>query len=145
MASIEHPERTAQPARRVAWLLAGDVLAFHVVTAIGLLSHSELDGLGALPHLLEVALPFAGGWLIVSPFMGAFSPAVARHPGRMLLRTALAWLIACPLSLLFWSLVRQRPVQTPFAIVTFVTNMIMLLLWRGAYAWRASRRDALAL
>ena len=145
MASIDRPEHT--PAmlgvRRGALLVAGDVLAFHAVTAIGLLSHGELTGLDGLPLLAKVAMPFAASWFLTAPFVGAFRSDVIVLPRRMLMRTMVAWLIACPIGLLFWSLVRQRPIQPAFAAITFVTNLVVLLGWRGAFALLA-RREGLA-
>jgi hypothetical protein len=142
MASIDRPEYASATSgvRRGALLAAGDVLAFHAVTAIGLLSHGELTGLDDLPHLAEVAMPFAAGWLLAAPFFGAFRFDVTAQPRRMLARTAVTWLIACPIGLLLWSLVRQRPIQPAFAIVTFLTNLVMLLGWRGAFTLLAGRR-----
>lgn len=141
MASIDQPERVAGTAAigRSALLVAGDVLAFHIVSAIGLASHGELTGIGALPQVVEIAVPFAAGWLAVAPFAGAFRGQVASQPRRMLARTALAWTIACPIGLLLWSLVRQKSIQPAFAIVTLITNMVILLGWRGAFAWLAGR------
>jgi hypothetical protein len=136
MTSIDRPEHAAATSgvRRGALLVAGDVLAFHAVTAVGLLSHGELNNFDQLPHLVEVAMPFAAGWLLAAPFVGAFRSDVAVLPRRMLARTLVAWLIACPIGLLLWSLVRQRPIQPAFAIVTFLTNLVALLGWRGAFA-----------
>src|SRR5262245_31185667 len=142
MASIDSSESIAMPAsvRRGALLAAGDLIAFHTVVAIGLASHGELTGVAALPRLVEVAIPFAAGWFVVAPLVGAFKFEIASRPRLSLARTALAWLIGCPIGLLFWSLIRQRPVQPAFAIVTFLTNLVILLGWRGAFAWLAMRR-----
>jgi hypothetical protein len=128
--------------RRIAALAAGDYVAFNVVTAIGLLSHGELAGAQALAEILQIATPFAAGWFAVAPFVGAFRGEVVARPRRMLARATIAWLIALPIGLLLWSLVRGRPVQPAFAIVTFITNLIVLLGWRGAFAWLAARRQA---
>ena len=143
MASIDHPERVTgtDGIGRNVLLVAGDVLAFHIISAIGFASHGELTGAGALPQVVEVAMPFAAGWLAVAPFAGAFKGQVASQPRRMLARTALAWLIACPIGLLLWSLVRQKSIQPAFAVVTLITNMVILLGWRGAFAWLAARRS----
>jgi hypothetical protein len=71
--------------------------------------------------------------------VGDFRGEVLARPRRMLARAALAWLVALPIGLLLWSLVRGRPVQPAFAVVTFVTNLVVLLGWRGAFAWLAAR------
>jgi hypothetical protein len=144
MASINHSERatTMTNRGRAALLALGDVLAFQIITAIGLASHGELTGMAALPTIAEIATPFAAGWFVIAPFAGAFKPEVVGQPRRMLARTALAWLIAWPIGLLLWSLIRQKSVQPAFAIVTLITNMLILLGWRGAFAWLALRRSA---
>jgi hypothetical protein len=126
-------------ARRVAILAAGDLVAFNVVTTIGLLSHGELTGLDALGEVATIAAPFAIGWFLIAPFAGTFRADIAGQPQRILPRAALAWLIALPIGLLLWSLMRQKQIQPAFAVVTFITNLIVLLGWRGVFAWLAAR------
>jgi hypothetical protein len=133
------PISRSNDARYIATLAAGDLVAFNVVTAIGLLSHGQLTGLDALGEVATIAAPFAIGWFIVAPFAGAFRDDIAGRPRRILPRAALAWLIALPIGLLLWSLIRQKPVQPAFAVVTFITNLIVLLGWRGVFAWLAAR------
>lgn len=147
MALTKHPLAAAgtPDLRRNAALAAGDLLAFHVVTAIGLLSHGELTGLDRVAEVVTIATPFAAGWFVVAPLVGAFKPEVTTQPKRALVRVALAWLIALPIGLLLWSFVRQKSVQPAFAIVTFITNLVMLLGWRGTFAWLAGRRAATRL
>jgi hypothetical protein len=125
--------------RRVAILAAGDLVAFNAVTAIGLLSHGELTGLDSLGQMALVATPFAIGWFLIAPFAGAFRADVAGQPRRVLPRAALAWLIALPIGLLLWSVIRQKQIQPAFAVVTFITNLVVLLGWRGVFAWLAAR------
>jgi len=133
------PAPSALDAHRIATLVAGDLVAFNVVTAIGLLSHGELTGLDALGQVAIVAAPFAIGWFLIAPFAGAFRSDIAGQPQRILPRAALAWLIALPIGLLLWSLIRQKQIQPAFAVVTFITNLIVLLGWRGVFAWLTAR------
>ena len=123
------PIPSALDTRGIATLVAGDLVAFNVVTTIGLLSHGELTGLDTLGQVVIVAAPFAG----------AFRADIVSQARRILPRAALAWLIALPIGLLLWSLIRQKPVQPAFAVVTFITNLIVLLGWRGVFAWLAAR------
>jgi hypothetical protein len=141
MALTDRSQTVASPldTRRIATLAAGDLVAFNVVTAIGLLSHGELTGLAALGEVATIAAPFAIGWFLIAPFAGAFRADIAGHPRRILPRAALAWLIALPIGLLLWSLIRQKPVQPTFAVVTFITNLVVLLGWRGVFAWLTAR------
>ncbi len=125
--------------RRTGALVAGDLVAFHVVTAIGLLSHGELNRLGALGEVVQIAMPFAAGWFVVAPWLGAYRPEVLAQPWHVLGRVALAWLIALPIGLVLWSLVRQKSVQPAFAVVTFITNLVVLLGWRATFALLAAR------
>jgi hypothetical protein len=143
MASIDGPEREAGPAnvRRGALLAGGDALAFLVFSALGRASHSEAAGLDAIMAVAETAAPFAIGWFAVAPLAGAFKPEVVGRPRRMLARTALAWLLAWPLGLLLRALIRQAGIPLSFALVTLITNLLILLSWRGAFAWLASRRS----
>jgi len=134
------PIPSALDTRGIATLVAGDLVALNVVTTIGLLSHGELTGLDTLGQVVIVAAPFAIGWFLIAPFAGAFRADIASQARRILPRAALAWLIALPIGLLLWSLIRQKQVQPAFAVVTFITNLIVLLGWRGAFAWLATRR-----
>jgi hypothetical protein len=134
-------QATAPGLRRIIVLAAGDTVAFNAVTAIGLLSHGELTGMAALAEIVTIATPFALGWFAVAPLLGAFRGDVVAQPRHMLSRTALAWLVALPIGLLLWSLVRQKSVQPAFAIVTFITNLIVLGGWRGVFAWLAAREQ----
>jgi hypothetical protein len=129
----------ALDARRIVILAAGDLVAFNVVTTIGLLSHGELTGIDALSQVAIVAAPFAIGWFLIAPFAGAFRADIASQPRRILPRATLAWLIALPIGLLLWSLIRQKQIQPAFAVVTFITNLIVLLGWRGVFAWLSAR------
>jgi hypothetical protein len=141
MASIERPDRSiaALRMRRNAILMAGDTLAFMLFAALGRASHSEAAGLAAILQVAETAAPFAIGWFAVAPFAGAYRGEVIEQPRRMLARSALAWLLAWPLGLLLRALIRQTAIPLSFAIVTLIINMLILLGWRGVYAWLASR------
>jgi hypothetical protein len=130
---------SALDTRRIAALVAGDLVTFNIITTIGLISHGELTSLDALGQVVIVAAPFAIGWFLVAPFAGAFRADIAGQPRRILPRVALAWLIALPIGLLLWSLIRQKQIQPAFAVVTFITNLVMLLGWRGAFAWLVAR------
>ena len=125
--------------RRIATLVVGDLVAFNVVTTIGLISHGELTGLDALGQVVIVAAPFAISWFLIAPFAGAFRADIAAQPRRILPRAALAWLIALPIGLVLWSLIRQKQIQPAFVVVTFITNLVMLLGWRGVFAWLVTR------
>jgi hypothetical protein len=126
---------------RIALLAIGDALVFVIFAIIGMRSHKESL---TVPSVLQVAAPFAIGWFLVSPFIGAFRRRITNQPGKMSLRTALAWLIAWPIGLLLRSVIDREVPPVSFAIVTLITNTIFLQLWRVPFAW-FNRRDRAVL
>jgi hypothetical protein len=144
MALTEHTPTTtaASGAGRTALLIAGDALAFLVFAALGRSSHGEAAGPSAILQVAETAAPFAIGWFAVAPLIGACRATVVSQPRAMLGRTALAWLMAWPIGLGLRALARHAPIPMSFAIVVLVTNMIILLGWRGLFAWFLARRRA---
>jgi hypothetical protein len=145
------PENSATPAaptgrlrpgyRRITALVVGDALAFVVFATLGRETHNEATGLGALGQTLWTALPFALGWFLVAPWLGAFRRAGAERPLLMLRRTEIAWLAAWPVALLLrWAFTADH--HTPplaFAIVALLANAAILGGWRAAFAALTSR------
>ena len=144
MASVDRSERVATVARvrRSALLAVGDALAFMIFAALGRASHSEAAGIAAILQVAETAAPFAIGWFVVAPFAGTYRADIASRPRQMLERSALAWLLAWPIGLLLRALIRQTSIPLSFALVTLITNMLILLGWRGLFAWLNVRRNA---
>lgn len=125
---------------RAAVLVAGDVASFLVFAGAGRASHQEASGLGALARIAATALPFALGWFLVSPFLGAFRRSLTASVGGMLRRTELAWLCAWPVALLLrWATAADHTVPLSFALVVLLSNALFLGLWRGAFAFLARR------
>ena len=130
--------------RRIITLAIGDAIAFLIFASFGLKSHNE--GL-SIPQIIITALPFAAGWFLVSPFVGAFRSDIVANPRAMTNRTALAWLLSWPVAMaLRWLLVERTQNTSPnafitFAIVVFVFNLAILLLWRWPFALNNSLRQ----
>src|SRR5260370_36899922 len=80
----------------VITLVAGDLLCFLVFAALGSNTHGEVTGLASIPHIIVTALPFAAGWFLVSPFVGAFRRDIVARLRHMAIRTA----VSC---LFFWT------------------------------------------
>lgn len=133
---------TTGDALRLAGLVAGDAVAFLVFAGLGRGQHHEATGLGALGEVALTALPFALGWFVVAPLVGAYRRTVTTQPRAMLGRTALAWLAAWPVALLLrWAFTGRVP-PVSFALVALIANTIILSLWRGIYALVARRGHA---
>ncbi|MCU0491652.1 MAG: DUF3054 domain-containing protein [Chloroflexaceae bacterium] len=127
--------------RNTALLIVGDIIAFLVFAAIGRRSHGEAAGFDALVAVFTTAAPFLLGWFAVAPWLGAFKTGdgTTTNVGRMVGRTALAWLAALPVGLLLRALFLWREIPLSFAIVTLLTNAAILCGWRAAFAWWAGR------
>lgn len=126
--------------RRILGLIVGDTISFLVFASVGRSSHGEASGFGAISLVFETALPFILGWLVIAPFVGAFRTDPTEPPLGLLRRSALAWLIAWPICLGLRALIRQSSIPWTFALVVFITNMLLLLAWRAVFTWVTRRR-----
>ncbi|MCG8351374.1 MAG: DUF3054 domain-containing protein [Chloroflexales bacterium] len=138
--SVPAPQTQGGRDWRVVWLVVGDLIAFLVFAAIGRRSHGAAAGLGALLEVAWTAAPFIAGWLLTAPFVGAYRREHTLAPGPMLKRTALAWLAAWPVGLALRALFLSRSIPLSFAIVTLISNAIIICGWRGVFAWMRARR-----
>jgi Protein of unknown function (DUF3054) len=110
-------------------LIAGDAVSFLTFAAVGLQSHHDSA------NLFWTASPFAAGWFLVAPFLGAFTRPLTTGIGRMLRRTEISWLAAWPVTLVLrWALSADHNVPLSFALVILVANGLFLGIWRGLYA-----------
>jgi hypothetical protein len=122
---------------RIVSLVIGDAVVFVVFAFIGMKSHSE----NVTPSsLFIVAAPFALAWFVVSPFIGAYNRELHANPRVTLRRTAQSWLASWPLALIVRGLIDNQWPPLIFALITLVTNMILLLGWRSSYAWLRRNR-----
>jgi hypothetical protein len=140
--SITNPARGLSAwsgVQRTAALAGGDALVFLLFAAIGRSSHGAAAGLDALLQVAGTAAPFAAGWLVAAPLVGAYRPAVIAALRPMLARTALAWLAAWPVGLGLRALLLQRGIPISFALVTLATVLLLLLAWRSLFVLAASR------
>ncbi len=119
-------------------LVGGDIVSFIVFAIIGRSSHGEAAGLAAMVEVLKTAAPFLLGWFLVAPWLKAYRPPEGQT-GAFLRSTALAWLVAWPLALLLRALFLQRGIPVSFALVTLISNLVLLLGWRGVFAWLTNR------
>jgi len=123
---------------RIVGLVAGDIVSFLVFATVGRGSHGEANGLGAGLEIARTALPFALGWFVVSPFIGAFRRRLTDTPLRMLARTELAWLAAWPVAMLLRRIFVNDGITLRnflvFALVVLISNSIFLGVWRTGFA-----------
>jgi Protein of unknown function (DUF3054) len=135
------PPREIPYKRAVILLVIGDLLCFLIFVAFGRNSHGEASGFAAIPQIIITALPFIAAWFLVSPFVGAFRHKILAQPRSMVIRTALAWLIAWPVAMLLRGIFVDHGVPPlSFAIVVLLFNMLLLLIWRWPFALNNSLR-----
>jgi hypothetical protein len=136
--------KAMSPRRRIITLAIGDAIVFLVFASIGQNSHGESL---SIPSIIFIALPFALGWFLVAPFVGAFREDIVSNPRRMANRTIQAWFLSWPVAMaLRWLLVdRTRNTSLisfiTFAFVALVILIIILLLWRWPFAFNNSIRE----
>lgn len=131
-----------QSSKQIAPLLiAGDILSFIVFSAIGRNSHGEAAGIGAILEVLKTAAPFMIGWFAVAPFTGALKNELLSQPSSLLKRTFLTLVIALPIGFALRALFLQRGIPMSFAIVASISNLILMLGWRGITALIWKRRN----
>lgn len=120
-------------------MLLGDVVSFLVFAAIGRSSHGEAAGFAALFEVAKTAAPFLLGWLVVAPWTGVYRLSAEQKLAAWSQRTAITWLLAWPLALALRALFLQRAIPISFAIVTLITNAILLVGWRTLLGWWITR------
>jgi hypothetical protein len=125
---------------RVTVLALGDALVFLVFSWIGRSSHREPVGAGALSAVVGTAAPFLVAWFLVAPLMGAYRAAPGTSHRAMLGRTARTWMIAGPLGLLLRAAILRRGIPPSFALITLLTNLTLLLVWRGLASLTVGRK-----
>jgi hypothetical protein len=115
-----------KPALTVALLILGDLAVFYVFALVGLRSHER----GLTPWLvIRTALPFQAGWLLGGAYLGAFDTGRPRESSR-LPRVVLTWLPAWAMGLAGRSFIFGSSIAPIFAVITFVTNLLLMLAWR---------------
>lgn len=141
----ESNSRIAHGRGQIAALVGGDIIAFIVFAAIGRRSHGEAAGFGALLEVIWTAAPFIAGWFVVAPWLGAYRFATSGSLLSVVLRftrrSALVWLAAWPVGLVLRALLLNRSIPLSFALVTLITNTILLCGWRAVFAWVARSRQ----
>ena len=137
---VEHvtPSNVSSNARRIIFLVIGDAIVFLVFALIGLSSHKEaIDP----AKVVTTAAPFALGWFIVAPFVGAFSRKKTAKPGQMAFYTILAWLPSLVLGKTFRGITVDHKVPPPeFIVITLISNTIFLSIWRVPFAWLTRKK-----
>jgi len=112
---------------RTAILLAGDLICFLVFALLGLRSHEDGITLGGV---IRAATPFQAGWLIAGLVPALHESRVQHRRTGVLRRWVPAWIIGLALRTLLF----DRSFEASFAVVSFIANAALLVLWRSVLA-----------
>lgn len=110
--------------RRNVLLLLGDMVCFLIFALLGLRSHEDGITLGGI---VRAATPFQAGWLLAG-LLPAFHERHSAHRTTGVLRR---WLPAWVIGLGLRTLLFDRSFAPTFAIVSLITNLLLLLCWRS--------------
>jgi hypothetical protein len=121
---------------RIILLVIGDGIVFLIFAAVGRRSHGEAASISSFLQVVGTAAPFALGWFMISPIVGAYRRHKTTGVGKMAQWTALSWLAAWPVALLFRGIVVDRAVPPwTFMLISLISNMLFLEVWRTLFAW----------
>lgn len=136
-------------------LVLGDTISFLIFATIGRRSHGEAAGLNAFFEVVKTAAPFLLGWFLAAPWLGAYrlasegvmahnvaAPPIPQPLTPFIKRTVLSWVVACPVGLGLRALLLQRGIPISFAIIVFLTNLVLLTVWRSSFGWWTMRRKS---
>jgi len=134
--------RPAVPrSRPVSWLglaaLVGDLCIFLLFAGIGRHTHGERGG---AIGIVETAAPFVVAWVAVAAVGGGYHRSQLSHVRSAAIRAAVLWVPAFAIGMVLRSLGVHHLPPLGFAVVAFLFNGVLLVLWRGGVAWAASRR-----
>jgi len=136
--TLEHNSRVN--IGRIILLVIGDAIVFFIFAAVGRRSHGEAAGLSSFLQIVWTATPFALGWYIIAPLVGAYRRRQTTGVGKMAQWTALSWLAAWPATMLFRGVAVDRAVPPwTFMLISFISNMLFLEVWRVLFAWLSGR------
>jgi hypothetical protein len=105
-------------------LLAGDLVCFLVFALLGLRSHEDGITLGGV---LRAATPFQAGWIVAGLVPLLHERRSAHRRTGVLRRWGPAWVLGLALRTLLF----DRSFEASFAVVSFIANAVLLLLWRS--------------
>lgn len=124
--------------KKKKFLIAGDLLAIALVTAIGFATHGEA-GVAFLPRMAAIFLPLSLAWFVLAPSLGLFHQETVASP-RQLWRSALAMAFAAPLAAILRGLILNAPIIPIFGLVLSATSAFGMLVWRTVWwKWGAKR------
>ncbi|MGE5703398.1 MAG: DUF3054 domain-containing protein [Clostridia bacterium] len=118
-------------------LILGDIVVFLIFAYIGKSAHAHsIDPLG----LFITAAPFLISWLAIGSFMGVYKPQAYESIKQSAKKTAIVWTIACLVGHTARSLTLGKGIDPVFLLITFISVMILMQIWRLGFTWMLARK-----
>ena len=111
------------------FLALGDVAMLLLFASIGRSIHT--GGVSLDLQVLQTAAPFIGAWLVLAPFLGAYTPDATRSTGEAIKTVVLSWVVCVPMGLVGRGVMKGDVPPVPFMAVTMTTTLLLLVLWRA--------------
>ena len=113
--------------KRLYLLVAGDIVAFAIVTIVGFASHGTADTAGA--RMLTTFLPLLAAWLLIAPHLKVYDFSIIID-GRQLWRPFWAMILAAPMAGWLRGLMLNSPILPLFVIILGGVGALTILTWR---------------
>lgn len=114
-------------------LYIGDILAIYLFVALSRGEHPLDPGANVFLENLTTALPFMIGWLLVSPWFGAFQERAYATVRSALITLGVAFIPAFIAGGLLRWLMIGRLSPAVFYLVTAAVMLLLLAVWRLIY------------
>lgn len=119
----------------IAIAVLGDALVFVLFIALTPIEHGSVE----IEAFWRTGLPFAGVWLLVSPWLGAFRVSTLTHWRLAVWRIPLIWLGCGIAAVMLRVWLTDRTFSWAFTIASITLVAAMLLSWRTLLLLAARR------
>lgn len=119
----------------VAVAVLGDALVFVLFVALTPIEHGSVE----VAAVWRTGLPFAGVWLLVSPWLGAFRVSTLTGWRMAARRIPLSWLGCGIVAVMLRVWLTDRTFSWAFTIASIGLVAAMLLAWRAVLILAARR------
>ncbi len=126
---------TDRPRTLITLAVLGDALVFVLFVALTPIEHGSVE----IAALWRTGLPFAGVWLLASPWLGAFRVSTLTRVRLAAWRIPLIWVGCGIVAVLLRVWVTDRTFSWAFTLASIALLAAMLLAWRTLLLLAARR------
>ena len=134
-ASLRTHPMTDRNRVQIAIAVLGDALVFVLFIALTPIEHGSVE----LAAFWRTGLPFAGVWLLVSPWLGAFRISTLTRWPLAVWRIPLIWLGCGIAAVMLRVWLTDRTFSWAFTLAAITLVAAMLLAWRTLFLLAARR------